>query len=138
MTTSPPTKLNWLLDGLVEQVPPIRHAIVLSSDGMLVGTSQGLDRDNAEHLSAIASSFQSLARGASRQFDEGGVRQTIVEMDSSFLFVIGAGAGACLAVLAESDSDLGLIAFEMARLVKRMGEHLSVGTRTPVGNGHGR
>lgn len=132
MTTSP-VQLDWLLDGLVEQVPAIRHAIVLSSDGMLIGKSAGMGRDDAEHLSAISSSFQSLARGSSRHFDRGGVRQTIVEMDTAFLFVIGAGAGACLSVLADSDSDIGLIAYEMARLVKRMSEHMTVAPR-PVGN----
>ncbi|RNL83973.1 roadblock/LC7 domain-containing protein [Halostreptopolyspora alba] len=132
--STPPDQLTWLLDGLVEQVPGIRNAIVLSSDGMLVGSSTGMGRDDAEHLSAISSSFQSLARGASHYFDEGGVRQTIVEMDTSFLFVIGAGAGSCLAVLADSGADIGVIAYEMARLVKRMGEHLSVGARPPVGH----
>lgn len=131
------TPINWLLDTLVDQVPAVRSAIVLSSDGMLVGASQGLGRDDAEHLSAIASSFQSLARGTSRQFDGGNVRQTIVEMDSTFLFVIDAGAGACLAVLAESDSDVGLIAYEMARLVTRMGEHLSVGVRNSAVRSNG-
>ncbi|MBB4934056.1 putative regulator of Ras-like GTPase activity (Roadblock/LC7/MglB family) [Lipingzhangella halophila] len=133
MSTSP-DQLTWLLDGLVEQVPGVRNAIVLSSDGMLVGASTGMGREDAEHLSAIASSFQSLARGTSRYFDDGGVRQTIVEMGTSFLFVIGAGAGSCLAVLADSGSDMGVIAYEMARLVKRMGEHMSVGARAPVGH----
>ncbi|WP_046469710.1 roadblock/LC7 domain-containing protein [Allosalinactinospora lopnorensis] len=127
---APATSINWLLDTLVEQVPAIRNAIVLSNDGMLIGTSEDFDRDDGEHLSALASSFQSLARGTSRHFDSGSVRQTIVEMDSTFLFVIDAGDGACLAVLAGSDGDLGLIAYEMARLVKRMGEHLSVEVRT--------
>src|SRR5690625_2237834 len=99
---------------------------------MLVGASTGMGRDDAEHLSAIASSFQSLARGASRYFDDGGVRQTIVEMGRSFLFVIGAGSGSCLTVLADSGADIGVIAYEMARLVNRMGEHMAVGARPPA------
>jgi predicted regulator of Ras-like GTPase activity (Roadblock/LC7/MglB family) len=60
------------------------------------------------------------------------VRQTIVEMEGAFLFVTAAGSGACLAVLADSSSDIGLIAYEMAMLVKRVGQTLTTPTR-PTG-----
>jgi predicted regulator of Ras-like GTPase activity (Roadblock/LC7/MglB family) len=125
-------ELNWLLDSLVNQVAHVHQAVVLSSDGLLVGASTGLTRENAEHLSAVAASFQSLARSAGRQFGGGAVRQTIVEMDHAFLFVTAAGSGACLAVLAGSDADVGLIAYEMAMLVKRVGQHMSTLPRSAV------
>ena len=125
-------ELNWLLDNLVNQVTQVHQAVVLSSDGLLVGASAGLTRENAEHLSAVAASFQSLARSAGRQFGGGAVRQTIVEMDHAFLFVTAAGSGACLAVLAGSDADVGLIAYEMAMLVKRVGQHMSTLPRSAV------
>jgi predicted regulator of Ras-like GTPase activity (Roadblock/LC7/MglB family) len=125
-------ELNWLLDGLVNQVAQVHQAVVLSSDGLLVGASAGLTRENAEHLSAVAASFQSLARSAGRQFGGGAVRQTIVEMDHAFLFVTAAGSGACLAVLAGSDADVGLIAYEMAMLVKRVGQHMATLPRSAV------
>jgi predicted regulator of Ras-like GTPase activity (Roadblock/LC7/MglB family) len=125
-------ELNWLLDSLVNQVAQVHQAVVLSSDGLLVGASTGLTRENAEHLSAVAASFQSLARSAGRQFGGGAVRQTIVEMDHAFLFVTAAGSGACLAVLAGSDADVGLIAYEMAMLVKRVGQHMSTLPRSAV------
>jgi predicted regulator of Ras-like GTPase activity (Roadblock/LC7/MglB family) len=76
-------------------------------------------------MAAIAAGFQSLARGTTRHFDAGPVRQTIVEMESAFLFVSAAGHGACLAVFADANSDIGLIAYEMAMLVKRVGQTLS-------------
>ncbi|GAA4494636.1 roadblock/LC7 domain-containing protein [Actinoallomurus oryzae] len=125
-------ELNWLLDNLVNQVAQVHQAVVLSSDGLLVGASTGLTRENAEHLSAVAASFQSLARSAGRQFGGGAVRQTIVEMDHAFLFVTAAGSGACLAVLAGSDADVGMIAYEMAMLVKRVGQHMSTLPRSAV------
>jgi predicted regulator of Ras-like GTPase activity (Roadblock/LC7/MglB family) len=103
---------------------------VLSADGLLMGASSGLGRDDAEHLSAVASGFQSLARSAGRQFNGGKVHQTIVEMDNSFLFVTAAGQGAYLAVLSAADSDIGVIAYEMAMLVKRVGQHLTAPART--------
>ncbi|MBD0740900.1 roadblock/LC7 domain-containing protein [Streptomyces sp. CBMA152] len=117
-------ELDWLLDDLVVRVGEVRHAVVLSNDGLAVGASTHLSREDAEHLAAVASGFHSLAKGAGRHFHTGGVRQTMVEMDEGFLFVAAAGDGSCLAVLTALTSDIGLIAYEMARLVKRVGEHL--------------
>jgi predicted regulator of Ras-like GTPase activity (Roadblock/LC7/MglB family) len=53
----------------------------------------------------------------------------MVEMDDAFLFVAAAGDGSCLAVLTAVTADIGLVAYEMARLVKRVGEHLHTPTR---------
>ena len=124
--------LGWLLDDLVQRVPSARQAVVLSVDGLLMGASQGVSQADAEHMSAIAAGFQSLARGAGRHFQAGSVRQTIVEMESAFLFVTAAGQGACLAVLADANSDIGLIAYEMAMLVKRARPHLISHARFPA------
>ncbi|MFI2277299.1 MULTISPECIES: roadblock/LC7 domain-containing protein [Catenuloplanes] len=129
MTSS--ANLNWLLDDLIDRVPTAHQAVVLSSDGLLMGASRSLSREDAEHMSAMAAGFQSLAKGASRHFGAGPVRQTVVEMESAYLFVTAAGAGACLAVLAASDSDIGLIAYEMAMLVTRVGQTMSATQRTP-------
>lgn len=125
-------ELNWLLDDLVSRVPTVQQAVVLSVDGLMMGTSNGLTREDGEHLSAVAAGFQSLARGAGRQFGGGAVRQTIIEMDSAFLFVTAAGRGACLAVLAGAEADIGLIAYEMAMLVTRVGQNLSTPARGAV------
>ena len=121
--------LGWLLDDLVSNVAPIDQAVLLSRDGLVAGSSKGLSREDAEHLAAMASGFHSLARGASMQFDGGVVRQTIIEMEHAFLFVTAAGQGSCLAVLAPAKADVGLVAYEMAVLVKRLGPHLLVEPR---------
>lgn len=117
--------LSWLLDDLIDRVPSARQAVVLSADGLLMGASRGLTRDDAEHLSALAAGFQSLAKGASRHFQTGPVRQTVVEMESGYLFVTAAGMGACLALLSTVDADIGLVAYEMAMLVARVGQNMS-------------
>jgi predicted regulator of Ras-like GTPase activity (Roadblock/LC7/MglB family) len=121
----PTVDLTWLVDDLVARVDQARYAIVLSNDGLLIAASQGLRREDAEHLSAIASGFQSLARGTGHHFGAGEARQTIVELDTAFLFVTAAGQGACLAVLAGQTADIGLIAYEMNMLVTRVGQFLS-------------
>src|SRR4051812_11791429 len=66
VTTDQSVNLTWLLDDLVSRVPSAQQAVVLSADGLMMGASTGLPRDDAEHLSAMAAGFQSLAKGASR------------------------------------------------------------------------
>ena len=61
-------ELSWLLQNLGTRVDHVRQAVVLSADGLTMGSSQGLDGDDADHLSALAAGVQSLARGASRRF----------------------------------------------------------------------
>jgi predicted regulator of Ras-like GTPase activity (Roadblock/LC7/MglB family) len=124
--------LDWLLDDLVERVAQIEKAVLLSRDGLMIGSSATLSREDAEHMSAVAAGFQSLARGVGQYFGGGAPRQTIVELDTAFLFVTAAGEGSCLAVLASADGDAGHIAYEMALLVRRVGEHLAVNDRPPI------
>ncbi|MBE3013551.1 roadblock/LC7 domain-containing protein [Microbispora sp. NEAU-D428] len=124
--------LAWLLDDLVARVREVEHGIVLSTDGLLLAGSQGLHVEDAEHLSAVASGLQSLARGVGERFQGGSVRQTIVEMKSAYLLVTVAGQGACLAVLCTGDADVGLVAYEMAMLVVRVGQYLTSPARTTI------
>ena len=126
----PVNQLDWLLDDLVLRVPHLQQAVFLSQDGLALGASRGLEQADAEHLAALAAGFQSLARGAGRHFGGGAVRQTIIEMTSGFLFVTAAGQGTCLAVLTGAEADVGLVAYEMAVLVQRTGDHLKVNMRT--------
>lgn len=124
------TELDWLLDGLVENVAGADRGVVLSADGLLLARSSNLSVPDAEHLSAVASAFQSLSRGTARQFGGGDVRQTVVEMEHAFLLVTAAGSGACIALLATEDADLGMLAYETNLLVSRVGVALSAAPRT--------
>lgn len=123
---------NWMLDDLVQRAVGAQRAVLLSADGLLMGQSSGLSRGDAEHLAAVASALQSLARGTGKHFDGGAVHQTVVELERAFLVVTAAGTGACLAVLAASNSDLGLIAYEVNRMVARVGRHMATAPRKPT------
>ncbi|GAA2317163.1 roadblock/LC7 domain-containing protein [Nonomuraea roseoviolacea subsp. roseoviolacea] len=125
MTPSSGTDLNWLLDDLIGRIPEAEHAIVLSSDGLLMASSAALERTDGEHLSAVASGLQSLAKGVSERVEGGAIRQTVVEWKSQFLIVTNAGERACLAVLCTRNADIGLVAYEMAMLVARVGQYLT-------------
>jgi predicted regulator of Ras-like GTPase activity (Roadblock/LC7/MglB family) len=125
----PASQLDWLLDDLVRRVPYLTQAVFLSQDGLALGASRGLAQADTEHLAALAAGFNSLARGASRHFG-GEARQSIIEMTSGFFIVSAAGQGTCLAVLTTTEADIGQVAYEMAILVQRTGDHLQVNMRT--------
>ncbi|MBB6172691.1 putative regulator of Ras-like GTPase activity (Roadblock/LC7/MglB family) [Nocardiopsis mwathae] len=124
-----PGELSWLLDDLLTRAQGTQHAIVLSTDGLLMASSSRLDRSAAEHLAAITSGLHSLAGGASKQFGAGGIRQSIIEMDEAFLFVAAAGEGACMALVSDTECDVGAVAFEMHKVIERVGEYLSAPPR---------
>ncbi len=119
------TNFTWLINEFVDRVPGVAHVVVVSSDGLLLVMSDGLPRERADQLSAIASGLISLTSGAARCFDAGEVRQTIVEMDQGFLIVMAISDGSSLAVLASRSCDIGLVGYEMALLVSRAGELLT-------------
>ena len=122
-------QLDWLLDELVTRVSDVTKAVILSRDGLGVGSSAGMTREDSEYLCAAAAAFQSLAKGTSQHFGGGAVRQTVIEMETAFLFVMAAGEGSCMAVLTAQGADVGLVAYEMTLLVARVGEHLAVARR---------
>ncbi|KJE22268.1 hypothetical protein FF36_03337 [Frankia torreyi] len=123
--------LDWLLENLLERTPGTRHALVLSKDGLKLCRSSGLSVDQADQLAAIASGIQSLSHGASVEFGDGsgGVRQSMTEFHGGLLFIIEAGQGAHLAVVATDDADAGVIGHNMNELVEQIGDYLSAPPR---------
>ena len=128
------TELDWLLTNLAGAVNGVRYAVILSPDGLTLGRSPEVGEEAAGSLAALVAGVQSLARGAGQSFDCGEVNQTIVQMDDLLLFIIPAGRGTCLALLAEATADAGQIAYEMAVLIKRVGQHMIANPRFPVQN----
>jgi predicted regulator of Ras-like GTPase activity (Roadblock/LC7/MglB family) len=124
----PVQDLSWFVTSLVERVPDVAHAIVVSSDGLPLAISAGFPQEHADQLAAITSGLASLTQGASRIFEGGAVTQTVVEMHRGVLVVMAISNGASLAVLATS-IDLGLVAYEMTLLVERVGRVLTPAVR---------
>ncbi|MBP8537982.1 roadblock/LC7 domain-containing protein [Streptomyces sp. MK37H] len=131
--------LDWLLENLLEKTPGSRHALVLSRDGLKLCLSSGLSVDQADQLAAIASGIQSLAHGASIEFGDGsgGVRQSMTEFHGGILFIVEAGEGAHLAVVAHDDADVGIIGHNMNELVEQIGDHLRAAPRVEAGGSVG-
>jgi uncharacterized protein len=115
----PGQDLNWLISAFADRVPSVAHALVVSSDGLPLAFSQSLPPERVDQLAAVASGLTSLVEGAARIFGGGAVNQTVVEMRQGLLIVMSVTGGSTLAVLAASDCDMGLVAYEMALLADR-------------------
>jgi predicted regulator of Ras-like GTPase activity (Roadblock/LC7/MglB family) len=115
----PGQDLNWLISAFADRVPSVAHALVVSSDGLPLAFSQGLPPERVDQLAAVASGLTSLVEGAARIFGGGAVNQTVVDMRQGLLIVMSVTGGSTLAVLADSDCDMGLVAYEMALLADR-------------------
>lgn len=124
--------LSWMLDSALE-VPEARHAILVSADGLLMARSNEVGRDHADTVAAAMSGMQSLSRTVG-DFVGGddarqSWRQTLVEFDHGWVFLISAGEGAYLAVSASPDADLAEITFRMQQLVGQLGKVLTTPPR---------
>jgi predicted regulator of Ras-like GTPase activity (Roadblock/LC7/MglB family) len=117
--------VNWLVNNFVDQVPGVNEAVVVSSDGLPVAASSGLDRDSVDRFSAVASGLIGLSYGAAGRFGGGAVTEVIIEMEHAFVFVTGISDGSLLAVVADGGADVGLVAYEMAVLVDKAGVALT-------------
>lgn len=117
--------VNWLITSFVERVPGVSEAVVVSSDGLPMAMSGGIDRDSADRFAAVASGLIGLAYGAAGRFGGGRVNEIIIEMEHAFLFVTGISDGSCLAVVADAGCDVGLVGYEMAVLVEKTGPFLT-------------
>jgi len=128
--------MSWLLNNFADGVAGIAHVVAVSADGLLLASSRDLPPERAEQLAAIVAGVVSLTDGASRAFNGGPVLQTIIEMDSGYLFLMSISDGSALGVLAARSCDVGQVGYEMALLVERVGAALNPGRRGDFARQH--
>jgi predicted regulator of Ras-like GTPase activity (Roadblock/LC7/MglB family) len=131
----PVQDLSWLVTNFAVRVPSVAHAIVVTSDGLPLAFSDGFPPDRADQLSAVTSGLTSLTDGASRVFEAGPVKQTVVDMEMGLLIVMAISDGSSLAVLVGDDCDMGLVAYEMSLLVVQVGDALTPEVRGAESSG---
>lgn len=137
--------LHWLLSNLVEEVPGVLSVAVVSSDGLMLLSSDGrhtvADADptaqdgpkgSSADLATIVSGLGSLTLGAAKLMDGGLVKQTMVAMDQGSLFVMSISDGSLLGVHATPDCDMTVVAYHMALFVGRAGHVLTPELRTEL------
>lgn len=120
-----PQTFNWLLANFVRNTDGVRDAVAVSSDGLLIAMSDGVDRTAADRLSAIVSGLSSLSRSAARSYEFEGLKLIMIEMVRGFLLVSAIADGSCVGVIADDTCDVGLVGYEIAKLADRAGSLLT-------------
>jgi predicted regulator of Ras-like GTPase activity (Roadblock/LC7/MglB family) len=139
--------LHWLLTNLVEEVPGILSVAVVSSDGLLLLSSDPESRDaarraegrpaagprgSAADLATVVSGIGSLTAGAAKLGDLGEVKHTMVAMEEGSLFVMSISDGSLLGVHGSADCDMSVVAYHMALFVGRAGHVLTPELRSEL------
>ncbi|MFV0127821.1 roadblock/LC7 domain-containing protein [Streptomyces sp. HMX112] len=148
--------LHWLLGNLVEEVPGVRSVAVVSSDGLLLlssdpeqnaaarnkpaavtapapgGPRPDGPRGSSADLATIVSGIGSLTVGAAKLMDGGAVKQTMVAMEQGSVFVMSISDGSLLGVHATPDCDMSVVAYHMALFVGRAGHVLTPELRSEL------
>ncbi|MFI1245531.1 roadblock/LC7 domain-containing protein [Streptomyces anulatus] len=140
--------LHWLLSNLVEEVPGVHSVTVVSSDGLMLlssdpghltakaaGPAAGMPdgpKGSSADLATIVSGIGSLTVGAAKLMDGGGVKQTMVAMDEGSVFVMSISDGSLLGVHATPDCDMSVVAYHMALFVGRAGHVLTPELRSEL------
>jgi predicted regulator of Ras-like GTPase activity (Roadblock/LC7/MglB family) len=117
--------VNWMLDHFVRETAEVEQVIGVSSDGLLMAMSVQLDRGDADKLGATVSGITTLAASAGRLLTKGGLTQVITEYAGGYLIASLISGRACLGVVASRYCDLGLVGYETAMLVERVGAVLT-------------
>ncbi len=139
--------LHFLLTNLVEEVPGVQSVAVVSSDGLLLlssdadrnaearearETKPSGPRGSSADLATVVSGIGSLTLGAAKLMDFGATKHTMIAMDDGSLFVMSISDGSLLGVHGSADCDMSVVAYHMALFVGRAGHVLTPELRTEL------
>ncbi|MGW0883251.1 roadblock/LC7 domain-containing protein [Streptomyces sp. NPDC002671] len=128
-------EIDWLLNDFVAHTTGARAALLTSTDGLTIAHHNLADDNDAtaSRLSAITSGVHSLTKGAAELLNGAtGVNQILMDVEGGQLYIMAAGSGALLTVLATNEADPGMIGFEASMLITRFPQNLTVAPRVPA------
>ena len=127
-----PADFAWLINGFVDRVHGVTHALILSSDGFPLTASQSVGTDDAEQLAAIASGLLGLARNSAALFGKGNCELIMIRLSRGYFLFMGIGDDAGLAVLTSAGCDMKVVAYEMTQFVDKTGHALTPKVRADL------
>lgn len=120
-----PREFGWLVDNFAASTPGVTHAVIVSSDGLLLYASGSMSADVADPLSAMTSGMISLGNSIADLVGQDGCDQIMLKFPAGHFVFMAIGSLAGLAVLVGDGSNLGMIAHRMAQLVESVGHVLT-------------
>ncbi|MFI1648199.1 roadblock/LC7 domain-containing protein [Streptomyces avidinii] len=139
MTEQQPTAdthdMTWLLDRLARS-KSVAHAVLFTSDGLVLAHSEGLHRDVADRTAASSSSLFALGRSVGEFApapEDATPRKIIIDLPGACVLVFSAGHNTVLAVSigAEmTDAEVAVASAETIKAIKGLAPVLAARART--------
>lgn len=121
-----PQEFAFLVQHFADATAGVRHALIVSSDGLPVIAAAGLHRDVADPLSAMSSGLMSLGESVAQLIGASHCEQVMTKFPGAgYLVFMKMSELAGLVVLVEEGANLGVVAFGMTRLVDSVGHVLT-------------
>lgn len=115
--------LQDILDELMLHNPLIVSALVVSDEGLNVGS--GIHHDDDAAITLTASDLVDAANDFSKRLDQGKLHRIVLEGEKRTTMIVRAGIHTVLAVSVPSDAKLGLVILSVRRAAHKIAEVFS-------------
>lgn len=129
----------WYLNPITE-IKGVRHALIMTLDGMVQAKSRDLTVDEADGIAAMTSALHAAARAAANTAlgaEEGLPIETVTVRNARGTYMVmpaGMGTNTLIGAAGDDDMPMGVVAHTMARQAMKLGEQLmSVPVRSDDG-----
>ncbi len=109
--------LNKILKNLQNESPGVEASALISEDGLMMASALPQDLDETR-VAGMTATLLNLGTRAANELRRGDVEEVIVRGEHGYAVMISAGRGALLLVLANENTKLGLIFFDMREAIK--------------------
>ena len=106
--TDKQTQIDKVLANFVSSTTSIQAAAVMTRDGHLVASNLHAEVD-ANRMSAISASLLSLADRATKDMQQGDLKQVLIDSTDGFILMLKVGDNAVLSVVSRPNSQLGML-----------------------------
>jgi len=116
-------KINDALDALEDAIPSVTGTIVASGDGFVV--TDTLNGKEAEEIAAMVATTTSVSERMSSTLSAGSVRETSIRSENRSIFLYRVSEKGILAVIAKSESNVGMIHIRARETAQTIGNQLT-------------
>jgi uncharacterized protein len=121
-----------LIRGFSRDTTGVHHAVLLGVDGLAIAASGGLNPEQVDKLAATASALIGIAKTMANEHAAGYPEVLTIRTENIYFLFMYVADLAALAVLADRNSNLGVVGHQMQRLVAAIGQRLNPDPRTFV------
>lgn len=113
-------RLQDVLDELMDHNPLVVSAILVSDEGLNVGS--GLHHDDDPQIALTASDLVDAAAEFSKKLEQGHLNRILLEGEQRTTMIVKAGIHTVLAVSVPADAKLGLVMQAVRRAARQISE----------------